>query len=347
LESARSKEFKMGLTDKVIIEVAVNENAMRTANPNVPYAPDEIAREAQRCHDAGAAIVHYHARDPVTAAMSSDIELNLACQRAVTESTPLLAYPTYGDVVAVTDSWYDLCSPAPTRYAHFVRGVEESIRFEIGPIDLGAFFDINALKLADDADAPPPRTSEGDAMHAALDGCEVPGWLLNPGHQINNGYDHVWLLKFCRKHALHPTFAAPDTSALLSLRNLIDMGLVPEREVSLKLFFWGDRALATRFRGMHDLARELFGDREARLTPVVHQGDGLSLTRHAMSLGCDVRTGLGDDPHATMGDPTNAELVERLVKMARALGREPATPNEVRQLKGIQLPVGNGGRHST
>lgn len=32
-------------------------------NPNVPVTPAEIAADAERCHDAGAAIVHLHARD--------------------------------------------------------------------------------------------------------------------------------------------------------------------------------------------------------------------------------------------------------------------------------------------
>ena len=32
-------------------------------NPNVPITPEEIADDARRCVDAGAAIVHVHARD--------------------------------------------------------------------------------------------------------------------------------------------------------------------------------------------------------------------------------------------------------------------------------------------
>jgi len=39
--------------DKVIIEVGLNENQMRDANPHVPYSPDEISDDARRCADAG------------------------------------------------------------------------------------------------------------------------------------------------------------------------------------------------------------------------------------------------------------------------------------------------------
>ena len=83
------------MNDKVIIEVGLNENAGRDGNPHIPYSPEEIAADARRCYEAGAAMVHYHARDPQTGApRSSDVELNLATQRLVTEAAPVIAYPT-------------------------------------------------------------------------------------------------------------------------------------------------------------------------------------------------------------------------------------------------------------
>jgi 3-keto-5-aminohexanoate cleavage enzyme len=49
---------------KVIITAALNGAFVtRAMNPNVPEQPDEIARAARECRDAGAAIVHVHARD--------------------------------------------------------------------------------------------------------------------------------------------------------------------------------------------------------------------------------------------------------------------------------------------
>ena len=49
---------------KVIITAALNGAfATKDVNPNVPEQPDEIARAARECADAGAAIVHIHARD--------------------------------------------------------------------------------------------------------------------------------------------------------------------------------------------------------------------------------------------------------------------------------------------
>jgi 3-keto-5-aminohexanoate cleavage enzyme len=310
------------LADKVIVEVGINEGTLRDANPNIAYTPEELAADARRCLDAGAALVHFHARDPLTCRGTNDIEANIESQRAVTEATPLIAYPTYGGQVPVNDGYTLVSPPAEVRFRHFVEGVRSGVRFEIGPIDLGSFYDFNGI--------PAPGTSDG----------EVEGWILSRGHQLNHGYDHLWLCRFCEDFDLHKSFAAPDTMCLLNLRNLIDMGLVPDEHISLKLFFWGGTALETRFRAMVALTDELFTDKQVRWTPVVQAADGLPLTAHALAMGADVRTGIGDYHYAGAGAPSNAELVERVVAMAKALGREPASPDEARQIKGMKPLAG-------
>lgn len=52
---------------KIIIEAAINGAvAKKTLNPNFAYSPQEIADDAIATCEAGAAIVHFHARDPKT-----------------------------------------------------------------------------------------------------------------------------------------------------------------------------------------------------------------------------------------------------------------------------------------
>jgi 3-keto-5-aminohexanoate cleavage enzyme len=50
--------------DKIIIKACLNGARGREQNPHVPWTPAEVAAEAKRCVDAGAAIVHIHARTP-------------------------------------------------------------------------------------------------------------------------------------------------------------------------------------------------------------------------------------------------------------------------------------------
>jgi 3-keto-5-aminohexanoate cleavage enzyme len=53
----------MNLGDKVIISCALTGAVTTKAHcPAIPYSPEEIADEAKRAHDAGATIVHIHAR---------------------------------------------------------------------------------------------------------------------------------------------------------------------------------------------------------------------------------------------------------------------------------------------
>ena len=48
-----------------IISCAVTGGAdTKEMNPAVPVSPEEIAAEALAAHDAGAAVVHIHVRDP-------------------------------------------------------------------------------------------------------------------------------------------------------------------------------------------------------------------------------------------------------------------------------------------
>src|SRR5213593_3623832 len=49
---------------KVIIEAAINGNAMKEHNPNIPYSPEEIGRDAVATCQAGAALIHFHVREP-------------------------------------------------------------------------------------------------------------------------------------------------------------------------------------------------------------------------------------------------------------------------------------------
>jgi 3-keto-5-aminohexanoate cleavage enzyme len=57
----------------------------------------------------------------------------------------------------------------------------------------------------------------------------------------------------------------------------------------------------------------------------------------AMSLGGHVRVGWEDNPYLPDGTPSrsNAELVDTIVKLARLMGREPATPAEAREIIGL------------
>jgi 3-keto-5-aminohexanoate cleavage enzyme len=63
----------------------------------------------------------------------------------------------------------------------------------------------------------------------------------------------------------------------------------------------------------------------------------LPLTAMAMLLGGCVRVGLEDNIYYAKGElATNSQLVARTVRIAKELGKEPATPDEARQILGLK-----------
>jgi uncharacterized protein (DUF849 family) len=60
------------------------------------------------------------------------------------------------------------------------------------------------------------------------------------------------------------------------------------------------------------------------------------IARLAVDRGAHVRVGLGDNPVEADGSrPTNAALVQRVVDLAAAAGRAPATPAETLEILGV------------
>lgn len=81
----------MSLTDKCIITAALAGAAtMKSQNPAVPYTVEEFVEEAYKCYNAGAAIVHIHARDPETGLPTSSIDVLRDIVKGITEKCPII-----------------------------------------------------------------------------------------------------------------------------------------------------------------------------------------------------------------------------------------------------------------
>ncbi|MEE9285927.1 MAG: 3-keto-5-aminohexanoate cleavage protein, partial [Dehalococcoidia bacterium] len=116
--------------EKLIIEAAINEQAPKSVNPRVPYTPEEIAREALEAADAGAAIVHFHARDAETGALQHPaIELYTEAMSLIrAKNKDVILYPTYS------------ASPTPQeRFSHVEALAQHpEIRLDFATLDPGA-----------------------------------------------------------------------------------------------------------------------------------------------------------------------------------------------------------------
>jgi 3-keto-5-aminohexanoate cleavage enzyme len=73
-------------------------------------------------------------------------------------------------------------------------------------------------------------------------------------------------------------------------------------------------------------------------TAMGHGGHDLEMAMLALAMGGHVRAGFEDNPDYRPGERamSNAQLIERLVRLAGELGREVATPCEARRLLGLR-----------
>ncbi|NVM19865.1 MAG: 3-keto-5-aminohexanoate cleavage protein [Candidatus Lokiarchaeota archaeon] len=77
------------LSKKLVISAALAGAVTTKANnPNVPYTAEEFGDEAKKCYDAGAAIVHIHARDPEKGNPTHDLELIKAVLENIKSKAP-------------------------------------------------------------------------------------------------------------------------------------------------------------------------------------------------------------------------------------------------------------------
>ena len=88
----------MPLRSKVVITCAVTGSIHTpTMSPYLPLTPDEVAKDAIAAAEAGAAILHLHARDPKDGRPSADVSLFAEYARGIrARSDVIISFTTGG-----------------------------------------------------------------------------------------------------------------------------------------------------------------------------------------------------------------------------------------------------------
>ncbi len=287
--------------DKLIIEARINEYAMRVDNANVPWTAEEIAEDAVRCREAGAAIVHFHARGPA-GEPAHDAETYAQGIRLIRERSDILTHPTLGFVT--------LDAPPETRVGHIVELARDpATRPHFAPMDTGST-NIDRYLRAEKRFRTTDliyRNSTSTLQHFAAEiaAAGVKHYLVS------------WNIGFTRQAlALLETGAVPEPAFLLFV--------LTDGEVLA-----GHPGTPEGLRAHLDM---LPGGGRVHWAACNFGGDLLALTPEIIERGGHVSIGLGDHPYVGEGRPSNAELVTRVARMARAAGREVATPADVEEM---------------
>lgn len=298
---------------KAIITCAVT-GAIHTPSmsPHLPIAPDEIVAQALDAAEAGAAILHLHARDPETGKPDQTPEGFARFLPRIKQGTNAVLNLTSGG------------SPF-MKVEERVRPAEifkpEVASLNMGSINFGLFPMLERFK---------EFKFEWERQHL-----EATKDLV-----FRNSFKDIeYILRTCDGHGTRFEFECYDIAHLYNLAHFLDRGLVrpPLFVQSVFGILGGIGTHPEDVAHMKRTADRLFGD--AYRWSVLGAGrNQLPIAAMAAAMGGNVRVGLEDSLWIGPGRlaKSNAEQVRAVRQILEGLGLEIATPDEARELLGLK-----------
>lgn len=287
-----------------IICVACNGGIQgKESNEALPETPDEIADSVAEAYEAGASMVHVHARDPehiTRPATTTDVWLEVNAK--IRESCPeIIINDTTGGGPGMTMEERLSCLDA---------------RPEVASLNLTP--DMSRFRIRErPAPLPDPRPE------IIYDEC------------LPFSYKQIkWYAEEMKRRGIKPELETYHTGGAWVIRFLIDEGLIESPFWIQTVMGYQTSSLPT-VDNVIQLLRELPDD-----SVWLCSGIGpfqLPMTALATLLGGHVRVGLEDNVYYRRGEKatSNAQLVERAVRVIGELNREVATPAEARRMLGL------------
>lgn len=109
------------MTQPTWLEVAVNGPWSRTRQPKMPVTADEIVNSALACAAEGAAIIHFHAYDPVSGRQRDDYEIYAPIIERIRSRADVICYGTLPFAGSID-------SPQPLNAAQRFGAVDQLVR---------------------------------------------------------------------------------------------------------------------------------------------------------------------------------------------------------------------------
>jgi 3-keto-5-aminohexanoate cleavage enzyme len=270
---------------KLIINAAITGMVpMPADNASLPVAPDQIVAEAVRCHNAGAAIIHVHARDAsARPTWQPDIYraiihgIRAACPGLlISGSTSGRLWPEFDKRAAVLE-----CQP------------------DFGSLTPGS---LNFAKSA--------SVNEPEMI------VRLATAMQQRGIMPELEFFDLGMIDFVRDHLIPRGIVSTPCYANILLGSRGTAAASPRNLVTLVEALPPQTTWSVAGIGRHQFPMNAL----------------------AVTMGGHVRVGLEDnlwmDPDRR--DPaTNARLIERVVRLAQAAGRDPASPAEAREIIGL------------
>lgn len=298
---------------KVIITCAPT-GAIHTPSmsPHLPVTADEIAKAAIDAAQAGAAILHLHARDPVDGKPSQDPKLFVPFLEKIKASTDAVINITTGGSPHMT---------VEDRMRPVMRFQPEVASLNMGSMNFGLFPMLERYKnLKHDWERQHLENSRDLVFKNTYKDIET---ILRKGTDNGTRFE----------------FECYDISHLYNLSHFMDRGLVkgPLFVQSVFGILGGIGAHPEDLMHMRRTADRLFGD-QYQWSILGAGKNQIPLASMGAAMGSHVRVGLEDSLWMGPGQlaQSSAEQVSRIRTVLEALNLEIATPAEARQLLNLK-----------
>jgi 3-keto-5-aminohexanoate cleavage enzyme len=289
----------------LIIEASLNGSTSKTTNPNVPLSDDELVTDAIACMEAGAALIHNHTLEPIIGGSGSlDADLYAKAWRRVLAIRPdAILTPT----MPVGQSGV----PVEVRYAHIEALAKEGLIAQ-GLCDPGSF---NYAALGKD------------------------GLFGNNTYVYRNDmHDSHYYVETCRRLKLGLSVSIFEPGFVKFIMAYWRAGKLPAGGI-LKFYFGSDAMPFGLPPSKISLDAYLAMIEGSGLPWLVSSfGDdcvGCGIAEEAVKRGGHVQVGL--EPFSGKRVPTNVELVNEVVEIAKRYDRPIATPAQAAKI--LRLPT--------
>ncbi len=298
------------MANKVIISCAIT-GAIHTPSmsDHLPITPEQIATSAIEAAEAGAAIIHLHARDPETGAPTPDPAVFMRFLPIIKQDTEAVVNITTGGGLTMT---------LDDRLAAPLRAKPEMCSLNMGSMN----FNISRA---------------GDRVKAWKHDWEKPYLDRTDDHIFRNTFRDIEGIveRLGKAHGTRFEFECYDVGHLYNLAYCLDRRTV-EPPLFVQTIFGILGGIAAEPRNllfMKETADRLFGD--AHVWSVLAAGrHQMAFTTMAGILGGNVRVGLEDSLYIGRGRlaKSNAEQVAKIRRILEELSLEIATPKEARDI---------------
>lgn len=299
---------------RIIISCAVTGSIHTpTMSDALPYRPEDIADQAVGAAEAGASILHLHARDPENGHPSAQAAHFMAFLPDIKARCDAVVNLTTGGSAIMT---LDQRLEAP------LAAEPEMCSLNMGTMNF-ALYPMAARYETWKFDWEKPFLENSDDLVFKNTPRDIEAVLTRMGDERGARFE----------------FECYDTGHLTMLKHFVDRGLV-KTPIFLQFVFGvlgGMAATAENLTHMKRLADQYFGD-NYQFSVLAAGRAQMPLAVMAAGMGGHVRVGLEDNLYIAKGvlAKSNAEQVAKIRSLVEGVGRTVANPAQTRELLGLK-----------